>query len=132
MVSILIIDDAAFSRRMIRKFLQADGYEILEAINGREGLEIIRNHQPDCVLTDILMPDCDGFEFLQNLKKEGIKIPTIIITADIQESTRNLSIELGATGFINKPVKENEVRQAVRQVLTSLPVEKDSFGKEQG
>ncbi len=123
MVSVLIIDDAAFARRMIRKFLQADGYEILEASNGTEGLEIIRNHQPDCILTDILMPDCDGFEFLQVLQEQKIKIPTIIITADIQESTRNLALELGAVGFINKPAKENEVRHSVREVFASLPKE---------
>lgn len=114
---VLIIDDAAFSRRMLRRFLQSDGYEILEAANGREGLEIVHNHQPNCVLADLLMPDMNGFEFLQALQEEGLNIPTIIISADIQEGARHQSYSLGAVNFINKPPKAQELRQAVQQVI---------------
>ncbi|MBD2199891.1 MULTISPECIES: response regulator [Calothrix] len=117
MTLVLIIDDAAFSRRMIRKFLQVDGYEILEASNGREGLDMVHKHQPNCVLADILMPDMNGFEFLQAMQNEQLKIPTIIISADIQEGARNQSYELGAVNFINKPPKENELRAAVQEVV---------------
>lgn len=120
MKSVLIVDDAAFARRMIRKILQADGYEIFEASNGQEGLDMVRDRIPDCVLTDILMPDIDGFAFLQALQTEGIKVPTIIISADIQDTSRNRGLELGATGFINKPFKEDEVRQAVREACGVL------------
>jgi len=116
---VLIIDDAAFSRRMIRKFLQVDGYEILEASNGREGLDIVHSHQPNCVLADLLMPDMNGFEFLQALQDEGLKIPTIIISADIQEGARNQSYNLGAVNFINKPPKEQELRQVVQQAINT-------------
>jgi CheY-like chemotaxis protein len=119
MTLILIIDDAAFSRRMIRKYLQVDGYEIIEATNGREGLELVHQRKPNCVLTDLLMPDMNGFEFLQALQDEELKIPTIIISADIQEEARNQSYNLGAINFINKPPKENELRKAVQQVLNT-------------
>jgi CheY-like chemotaxis protein len=117
MASILIIDDAAFSRRMLRKYLQIDGYEILEAVNGQEGLEIIRSHKPGCILIDLLMPDVSGFDVLKVLQQEGLKIPAIIVSADIQNSSRQQGMELGAVGFINKPVKEDELRQAVRQIF---------------
>ncbi|MEH2069743.1 MAG: response regulator [Nostoc sp.] len=116
---VLIIDDAAFSRRMIRKFLQVDGYEFLEATNGREGLELVQKHKPNCVLVDLLMPEMNGFEFLQALQDEELKIPTIIISADIQEGARNQSYSLGAANFINKPPKENELRTAVQQVVNT-------------
>jgi CheY-like chemotaxis protein len=119
MALVLIIDDAAFSRRMIRKFLQSDGYEILEATNGREGLDIVHNYKPNCVLVDLLMPDMNGFAFLKALQDEGCTIPTIIISADIQEGSRNQSYNLGAVNFINKPPKEHELRQAVQQVLNT-------------
>lgn len=118
MALILIVDDAAFSRRMIRKFLQADGYEILEAVNGREGLEMVGTHNPDCILLDLLMPDVNGFEFLKILQEQGAKIPTIIISADIQDSSRNQGLELGATAFINKPPKQEELRKTVQQVFS--------------
>jgi CheY-like chemotaxis protein len=117
MTSILIVDDAAFSRRMIRKMFKSDPYEILEASNGREALEIISTHQPNCILTDLLMPDMDGFEFLSNLQAQKIDIPTIIISADIQESSRDRCLELGAVAFINKPPKENIVRQTIQQIF---------------
>jgi CheY-like chemotaxis protein len=115
MTSVLIVDDAAFARRMLRKMLQVDGYEILEASNGQEGLDMVRSHTPDCVLTDILMPDVDGFAFLQMLQESGITVPTIIVSADIQDAARDRGMKLGAYGFLNKPLKEDEVRQAVRQ-----------------
>lgn len=117
MATVLIIDDAAFARRMLRKYLQTDGYEILEAANGQEGLDLIRSHKPGCVLTDLLMPDVDGFEFLKTLQQEGLNVPTIIISADIQDVSRQQGIELGAVSFINKPAKADEVRQAVRQIF---------------
>lgn len=119
MTAILIVDDAAFSRRMIRKFFKSDPYEILEANNGREALEMIRLHQPDCILTDLLMPDMDGFELLSNLQTQKLKIPTIIISADIQESSRDRCLKLGAFAFINKPLKEDVLRQTVRQIFNS-------------
>ncbi|WP_445632673.1 Response regulatory domain-containing protein [Nostoc sp. DSM 114161] len=119
MALVLIIDDASFSRRMIRKYLQVDGYEILEASNGREGLEMVHNYQPNCVLADLLMPDMNGFEFLEAMKAEELKIPIIIISADIQEGSRNQSYNLGAANFINKPVKENELRKAVQAVVNT-------------
>lgn len=119
MALILIIDDAAFSRRMIRRFLQVDGYEILEAANGREGLDMVYKHKPNCVLADLLMPEVNGFEFLKALQDEELKIPTIIISADIQEGARTQSYKLGAVNFINKPPKEKELREAVQQVLNT-------------
>ncbi|MEH1940627.1 MAG: response regulator [Nostoc sp.] len=119
MAMVLIIDDAAFSRRMIRKFLQVDGYEIIEATNGREGLEMVYNHKPNCVLADLLMPDMNGFEFLKAMQDKELKIPTIIISADIQDGARNQSYSLGAVNFINKPPKESELRKAVQEVLNT-------------
>ncbi|HEY9624708.1 MAG TPA: response regulator [Crinalium sp.] len=115
--SVLVVDDAAFSRRMLRKYIEAEGCNVLEATNGQQALEIVQQHQPDCILTDLLMPDVDGFQLLQALREQGCTTPIAIITADIQDSSRQRGVELGAAKFINKPAKENEVRQTVRQLL---------------
>lgn len=115
--SVLIVDDAAFSRRMLRKYLEAEGCNVLEAINGQQALEMVQQHHPDCILTDLLMPDVNGFQLLQTLRDQGWTMPIAIITADIQDASRQRGMELGAAKFINKPAKEAEVRQTVRQLL---------------
>lgn len=115
--SVLIVDDAAFSRRMIRKYVEAEGCQVLEATNGQQALEMVQQYQPNCILTDLLMPDVDGFQLLQALREQGQGIPIAIITADIQDASRERGVELGAASFINKPVKEDQVRQTIRQLL---------------
>lgn len=115
--SVLIVDDAAFSRRMLRKYVEAEGYQVLEAASGQQALEIVKSHQPDCILTDLLMPDIDGFQLLETLQKQGQSIPVAIISADIQDASRQRGEELGAVSFLNKPVKEEQVRYTVRELL---------------
>ncbi len=117
MSTILVVDDAAFSRRMLRKYLEAEGCKVLEATNGQQALEIVEQQQPDCILTDLLMPDVDGFQLLKTLREQGWTMPIAIISADIQDTSRQRGIELGAVEFINKPAKEEVVRQTVRQLL---------------
>jgi CheY-like chemotaxis protein len=117
LISVLIVDDAAFSRRMLRKYIEAEGCKVLEATNGQEALEIVHQHQPNCILIDLLMPNIDGFQLLQKLREEGCVIPVAIVSADIQDSSRQRGLELGAAEFLNKPAKEAEVRHTVRQLL---------------
>ncbi|MBD1845895.1 response regulator [Cyanobacteria bacterium FACHB-63] len=117
MTSVLIVDDAAFSRRMLRKYVEAEGYQVLEASNGQQALEMVQQHHPSCILTDLLMPDVDGFQLLQMLQEQGEVIPIVIITADIQDASRERGVALGAASFINKPAKEDQVRQTIRQLL---------------
>jgi CheY-like chemotaxis protein len=115
--SVLIVDDAAFSRRMLRKYVEAEGCQVLEAENGQQALEMVQQYQPNCILTDLLMPDVDGFQLLQLLREQGWTTPIAIVTADIQDTSRQRGAELGAAEFINKPAKESEVRQTVRRLL---------------
>lgn len=120
MATILIIDDAALSRQVLRKILKTDGYTIWEAKNGLEALEIIEKQQkPDCILVDILMPEMGGVEFLAIMRQQELKIPTIVITADIQETTRIQCLKLGAITVMHKLVKPDELRQWIKKVLES-------------
>lgn len=116
MTSILIIDDAAFSRRMLRKYIEAEGCTVLEAANGKEAIDMVHEHQPDCILTDLLMPEMDGFQFIQMLRDKNYDTPVAVISADIQDTSRQAAMELGVIEFLNKPAKEAEVRQMIRQL----------------
>ncbi|OKH38746.1 hypothetical protein NIES2119_09145 [[Phormidium ambiguum] IAM M-71] len=123
MATILVIDDAALSRQVLRKILQTEGYTIWEAKNGIEALEILEKKQkkPDCILLDILMPEMGGVEFLTVMRQRELKIPTIVITADIQETTRIKCLQLGAMTVMHKLVKPNELRDCIKKALENLP-----------
>ncbi len=101
MALVLVIDDSAFQRGVIHSLVRDAGYETEEAENGRAGLEKIAARKPDCILTDLLMPDMGGLELLESLREPGAAIPVIIITGNIQESVRQRCLELGAAAVVN-------------------------------
>lgn len=114
---ILIVEDAQFTRNIIVKFLKKEGYAIQEASNGREGLQAIRDRAPDCILLDLLMPDLNGLQVLEALQAEGSTIPVIVLTADIQQTTRQQCMDLGARLVINKPPNRDELLAAIQNAL---------------
>lgn len=114
MARILIIDDSSFQRGIIRKTLLQAGYETIEAKNGEEGLLRALDAAPDLILLDLVMPEMDGFTVLTELQKQQNAVPVLVLTADIQEITREQCLALGATGFLNKPVKAEELIRAVQ------------------
>ncbi len=117
MVTVLIIDDSSFFRKRIRSMVAAQGHDTLEASDGRQGLEMITLHSPDCVLMDLLMPEMDGLELLEKLRENGSQIPVIVVTSDIQETTRAQCLELGAKTILNKPPKPAEICHAIDAVV---------------
>lgn len=127
MATILVIDDAALSRQVLRRIIQAEGHTIWEAKNGLEALEILKKQQqqPDCILVDILMPEMGGVEFLTVMRQQQLKIPTIVITADIQETTKVQCLELGAMAVMHKLVKPNELHYWINKALEKLPQEEN-------
>ena len=108
MAKILIVDDSLFQRRSIRKILDRRTHEIQEATNGKEGLEKLQTFQPECIILDILMPDMDGLGFLKTVRQQGKTTPIIVLTADIQETTRRECLQFGATEIVYKPLSPLE------------------------
>ncbi len=117
MSQILIIEDSAFQRNKIRGALETVGYEPFEAASGYKGLEMAIADKPDCILLDLIMPGMGGLEVLRTLRNREISIPVVVLTADIQESTRGQCLQLGAAAFISKPFKDVELIHAVRKAL---------------
>ncbi|HLO51913.1 MAG TPA: response regulator [Kamptonema sp.] len=115
---ILIADDRPSWRQQTRQAMLADNHQILEASNGRECLEMITIYHPDCIILDIEMPEKDGFEVLETLSNQAVKIPVIVYSSAIQEITRLYCLTMGATAFIGKPATECELRSAVQTALS--------------
>ena len=118
MTSILVVEDSWLTRRVICKILRAEGYETWEASSGPEALELLNTQTPDCMLLDLLMPDMEGREVLQALRERGIKVPVIVITADIQSTTREECMELGALTVIHKMPNSDELVGWIKKALS--------------
>ncbi len=121
MARILIVDDSWLTRRSLNTIMTSFGHEIIEAENGHQGLTIAKEQTPDCILLDLLMPGLSGFDVLAEMKENQLAIPVIVVSADIQNTTREKCIALGAIGFLNKPPNEDELRELVNQAIKKGP-----------
>ncbi len=104
MSNILVIDDSWFQRANLRAILEEAGHQIIEAENGRIGLLMAVKHEPDCVLLDVLMPEMDGITTLRKIREQKLAMPVIMVTADIQKSTEQECLTLGAQMVLHKPI----------------------------
>lgn len=114
--SVLVVDDSRTTRSYVRSVLENDAYLVTEAENGLLAVESIQNKRPDILLIDMLMPEMDGIEVMEKLNELDIKIPTVVLTADIQEQVKEECFELGAKAFLNKPATEIEILETVRNL----------------
>lgn len=113
---ILVVDDEPRMIRFIRMNLELEGYQVIEAKNGIQALEQVRQHLPDLVIMDIMMPEMDGFETLRMLR-EISTVPVILLTVKSDEEDRIRGLELGADDYITKPFSPRELNSRVNAVL---------------
>ena len=116
-LKILIVDDSALSRRMLRRILESGGYEVVEANDGMAALETYFIEKPGLVLLDLVMKGMYGLDVLVKLREIDPRALVIVASADIQSSTRKLVDEAGALGFINKPFVSEQVLAAIETAL---------------
>jgi two-component system chemotaxis response regulator CheY len=120
---ILIIDDSIVARKMLKRFIPKDrGYELHEARDGRAGLEMFREINPDTTFLDLTMPVMDGVEALREIKKVDADAVVIVNTADVQASTIDQVIGLGALMVLKKPPAEGGVAEALARAEQALKV----------
>ena len=100
---ILIIDDEVGMRRYLQRLFVDNGYRVVSASNGEQGLEELSRSAPDLVLVDLKMPKVDGIEFLKEAKKKSPTLPIIIMTAYGSMESAIEAMKLGAYDYINKP-----------------------------
>jgi two-component system chemotaxis response regulator CheY len=115
--TVLLVDDSGLARRGYRRMLEGAGYRVIEADDGLSALERYSLERPDVVLLDLVMRGMYGLDVLAKLREMDPSARVIIISADIQTSSRELVREAGATGFLNKPVDAEQVLGAVGKAL---------------
>lgn len=116
---ILIIDDELHIVELLRYNLEANGYKVIFSLNGREGLMIAYEKNPDLILLDVMLPELDGFDVCKELKrnKETQAVPIIMLTAKGEEFDKILGLELGADDYITKPFSVRELLARIKAVL---------------
>lgn len=119
MTKVVIVEDEELVRRGIMlavDWASVDCVVVGDAANGEEGLEAIRRHQPDLVVTDIKMPRMDGIEMVRQLRAEGSHVRVIILTAYSDFSYAQSALKLGAVDYLLKPFHDGELEEAVRRL----------------
>ena len=114
--TILVVDDKANMRTLVREYLTAEGFRVTTAGDGRQALFAARQEKPDLILLDIMMPEMDGYDFMRLYRKEK-NTPIILLTAKLEESDKVLGLELGADDYVTKPFGMRELTARVRAVL---------------
>ncbi|HSH01377.1 MAG TPA: response regulator transcription factor [Anaerolineae bacterium] len=113
---ILVVDDEPRMIRFIRMNLELEGYKVIEANNGLEALEQARQHLPDLIVMDVMMPELDGFETLRMLRDIST-VPVVLLTVRSDEEDRIRGLELGADDYVTKPFSPAELNSRVGAVL---------------
>jgi len=119
--TILYVEDNKDNRTLVRRVLNAEGYNVLEAGNAAEALEVLDMDKPNLILMDINMPDMDGYALTTMIKqKPGYEtVPIIAITANVMRGDKERSFEAGCDGYIQKPIDidllANQVERFVRR-----------------
>jgi len=119
---ILVVDDEAHIRELIRFNLEKEGFTVIEAVDGSAALKAVRMERPDLVVLDLMLPVIDGLEVCQALKKDAEMsgIPVIMLTAKAEEIDKVLGLELGADDYITKPFSPRELLARIKAVLRRI------------
>lgn len=115
-VSVLVVDDSPMARKMLIKSLPADwDVDIRQAGSGVEALAAYRAGQVDVMFLDLTMPEMDGYQVLETLRREDMNCLVIVVSADVQEKAQERVLELGAISFVRKPVDADKIRTVLRE-----------------
>lgn len=121
-MKIMVVDDSFFVRTLITKTLQniPEG-EIVTACNGQEAYDLLTKENPNVIVTDLLMPEMNGWELIKLIKQENQSIKIIVISSDIQTATRTELEQLGISAFINKPFNNEKADLLIKLIKGEQP-----------
>lgn len=113
---ILIVEDEKKIIELVRLYLEQDGYEVIEALDGRDGIDKFLSKTPDLVILDLMLPEMDGIEVCKEIRKIS-NTPIIILTAKTEEIDKVIGLEVGADDYVAKPFSPRELVARVKAVL---------------
>jgi len=123
MAKILVVEDDPAILANLSRFLRLEGFEVVTATNGAEGLRAVSKHRPDLVVSDLRMPEMDGEPLLTTLRTDALcaDLPVIFLTASADRAERDAKLKLGASDYLVKPLDLQELLAAVRRHPPSAP-----------
>ncbi|NRA40460.1 MAG: response regulator [Planctomycetes bacterium] len=119
MALILIVDDNRFSRKMLQRYVDDAGHESMQGCDGKEGLALLKDHDFDMVFSDLLMDGMSGFDFMRILHEQHNTIPRVVISSDIQTSSKERISAYGVHTFINKPFSADDIKNVIDELHSS-------------
>lgn len=122
MSTVLLIEDEPALGMIVSDSLGVRGFKVIHAGNGVEGLNLFREHQPDIVVADVMMPEMDGFTMAELIRKENPNIPIMFLTARSQTADVVRGFELGGNDYLKKPFSLDELIVRINALLRSKPV----------
>ena len=114
---ILIVEDEPGILLSLKDELESEGYAVLEAVDGEEGLDAARHLAPDLIILDVMMPVLNGYEVCKTLRREGNRTPVLMLTVRDKEIDKVLGLELGADDYVTKPFSLREIVARVKAIL---------------
>ena len=119
MTKVLVVEDNERNRYLISFLLKGDGFEVIEAFTGEDGVEMAIREQPDVVLMDIQLPGIDGYRTTRRIRASpgGEKVPIIALTSYAMTGDRERSLAAGCTGYVEKPINPDTIIGEIRTFL---------------
>ncbi|MBN2030631.1 response regulator transcription factor [bacterium] len=114
---ILIVEDEPGILLSLKDEFESEGYKVIQAVDGEEGLDAARSKAPDLIILDVMMPVLNGYEVCKQLRREGNRTPILMLTVKDKEIDKVLGLELGADDYVTKPFSLREVVARVKAIL---------------
>ena len=129
--TVLIVEDDPGTMDVVGLYLRRDGYKVLTATDGVEGLLLAKESLPDLIVLDLMLPGLDGIGICETLRAEGSDVPIIMLTARVEEEDRLTGLDAGADDYVTKPFSARELAARVRAVLRRTAAERLEIGPSQ-
>jgi DNA-binding response OmpR family regulator len=117
MQRILIVEDEHEMARGLRDVLEFEGYDVVTAGTGKEGLQLLTRKEPDCIILDLMLPDINGYQICEEIRRQKFNTPIIMLTAKAQDYDKIRGLEVGADDYMTKPFSVGELLARVKAIL---------------